>query len=402
MDIEAIRDWLRREPLAADTALAVGLGLLTAAQIWSFTQFAPHFPGRGFMMAMRGPDTGLAYVLAFAAFLPLALRRQLPWFALGASGFLALAYEMLRLPPVFVLLAPMIALYTLAADAPRRNVAVIVLAVAAVAVAAAALAFTQVRWLVDSVRTFVLLGSAAFLGESTRSQRQYTAEVEQRAAEAERTREEEALRRVDEERLRIAREVHDVVAHSLAIVTVQAAAAGELVDSDPARAHESIEHIRTTGKQALAELRSMLGVLRTGETESPRQPAADLASLPSLVAQVREAGVETELSVTGDLREVPAAASVSAFRIVQEALTNVARHSGAGAADVRLAVTPERLEIEVLDSGAGARAGELTGGHGIRGMAERAEALGGTLSAGPRTDARGFRVRAVLPLRKGA
>ena len=391
-----------RDPLLADVLLAVGLALLTAAQIWGFSNFGPHgAPGGPFRVPMPPPDTALAYALAIAAFLSLAVRRRLPWLALALSGTFAVTYDVLRLPPAFVTLAPMIALYTLASRAPRRSVGMIAMVGGAVVIAAAALAFTEERWLIDAARTFVLLGTAAFLGENARSRRQYIAEVEQRAYEAERTREEEARRRVDEERLRIAREVHDVVAHSLSIVAVQAAAADALVEGDPERAHESIAHIRTTAKQALSELRSMLGVLRTGE-DAPLAPAADLTRLSALVAQVREAGVEVALNVEGDLAGVPAVASVSAFRIVQEALTNVVRHAHADTAVVHVAVNGSRVVLDILDEGAGATNADLARGHGLRGMHERAEALGGTLTVGPRTDGPGFAVHAELPVLRSA
>ena len=177
-----------------------------------------------------------------------------------------------------------------------------------------------------------------------RSRREYIEAVEQRAIEAERTRDEEAHRRVDEERIRIAREVHDIIAHSLSIVNVQASAGMALIDAgEPARARESIGHVRDTSKQALAELRSMLDVLRTGEGDAPLGPIADISQFEKLVQPVRDAGIAVDLTIGFDPALVPAYASVSAYRIVQEALTNTVRHSGAGHVQVRLEVRDQSL-----------------------------------------------------------
>lgn len=403
------------DPVVVDAAVAVGLALLTCLQIWSYSKFAelrPAFhvpPGTG-----RGPTGGafpfpleprepavVTYVLAAMCFLPLALRRKIPWLALLLSGGFALAYLVgPKAPPAFTTLGPMIALYTLAARAKRRRRGTIALIVVAMVLAVPLMALSgNTHWLRETVSTVVLLSASALLGDSARSRREYIEEVEQRALEAERTREEEAARRVDEERLRIAREVHDVLAHSLSIVTVQAAAAESLLDREPARAKESIGHIRVTSKQALAELRSMLGVLRTPDGDAPLAPAATLDEIDALVTPVREAGFDVRLHVFGELDAVPAFATVSAYRIVQEALTNTVRHSRAAHIDVTVRVEEEMLALEVVDDGSAGRDydPDATSGHGIRGMNERVEALGGDFSAGP-TEAGGFRVAASIPL----
>ena len=263
-------------------------------------------------------------------------------------------------------------------------------------------AFSSDRWMAQAVGTFALIAAAMLLGEAARNRRAYIAEVEQRAFDAERTREEEARRRVDEERIRIAREVHDIVAHSLSIVTVQASAAATLLDTDPERARESIDHIRATSKQALGELRSVLDVLRTGEGDAPLAPAADITEVERLLRPMRDTGLAVDLNVHGDLTSVPAFVSVSAYRIVQEALTNTVRHAQATCVRVALSVVAGRLEIEVLDDGS--RANDLPAepaGHGLRGMRERIEALGGTVVAGPATSG-GFRVYATIPLSRSA
>ena len=389
-------------PLVADIYLAVALTAVAWVEIWAFLHFRPEMP-RPFVppssFEPRPQFPGyLAYVTAAGAFLPLAFRQRIPWLALALTGASALAYTLAPFPPALIVLGPMIAIYTLAANAKRRHAAIVALLIGALVLGVLAVTLTQTRWVAEMVGTFALLITAAFLGDTARSRRAYIAEVEQRALEAERTRDEEALRRVDEERLRIAREVHDVVAHSLSIIAVQSAAADALLEKDPARARESVENIRTTSKQALTELRSVLGVLRAGETEPARKPATDLTQLDRLIAQIRDAGLEVVLSSDLDVARVPALASVSAYRIIQEALTNCVRHARATSVEIRLVVRGDRLHVEVLDNGTGSSEDTNGGGHGIRGMRERVEALGGQFEAGPRADSPGFRIYAVLPL----
>lgn len=394
------------DPQWVDIAIALLLAVLVCLQIYGFTHLRQPPPGMENVIrfqreAPQMTPNFFVYALAASAFLPLAFRRSVPWLALSLSAMAAIAYELLPMPPAFVTLGPMIALYTLAANSSRRRTGLIALLVAGIVLAVPVSAFSgDIRWVADSVSTFVMLAAAALLGEAERNRRRYIAEVEQRAIDAERTREEEALRRVDEERIRIAREVHDIVAHSLSIVTVQAGAASTLIKTDPDRASESIEHVRTTAKQALAELRSMLDVLRTGEGDAPLAPAADLTRIEALVAPVREAGLAVELSVAGDLAAVPAYASVSAYRIVQEALTNVVRHAHATRARVGIEVLPEVLRLRIDDNGS-ADAGDLSGGHGIEGMRERVEALGGAFGIGPTGDG-GLAVSASIPLKRSA
>ncbi|MCE5191201.1 MAG: sensor histidine kinase [Actinomycetia bacterium] len=396
------------DPLWVDTAIAVGLTLVVWGLVYVITHMRPadlpripnleeHLIGRP-----RMQNTLLTYVLVAGTFLPLALRRRSPWVALALSGAFAVAYTVTPQPPAPVNLGPMIALYTLAAYSKRRRVGFLALLIVGVIAAVPVFAFSSsIRWVSDVVGAFVMLAAATLLGEAERNRREYISEVERRAAEAEMNRETEALRRVDEERIRIARDVHDIVAHSLSIVTVQASAAEALLDSDPARARESIEHVRSVGKQALAELRSMLDVLRTGESEAPLEPTADITHLDALVAPVRDARIDVTVDVAGDLAAIPAFAAVSAYRIVQEALTNVVRHSGATSATVAVSVTPEKLTLAVTDNGrAASDAPAAVPGHGIQGMRERVDALGGRFSAEPERD--GFTVCAVIPLTRGA
>ncbi len=394
------------DPHWVDIVTAVVLAALVCLQIYAITSLRQPPPGMENVIRIRpearemSPDF-FAYALAAAAFLPLAFRRSVPWLALSLSAAAALTYQLLPMPPAFVTLGPMIALYTLAAHSARRRTGLIGLLVAGIVFAVPVSAVSgDIRWVADSVSTFVMLAAAALLGEAERNRRSYIAEVEQRAIDAERTREEEALRRVDEERIRIAREVHDIVAHSLSIVTVQAGAASALLETDPARAGESLEHVRSTAKQALAELRSMLDVLRTGEGDAPLAPAADLTRVEALTEPLREAGLEVEFRSVGDLASVPAFASVSAYRIIQEALTNVVRHAKATRVEVVVDARADALHLRVRDNGA-YRAPIPAGGHGIEGMRERVEALAGSFALLP-TEGGGLSVEASIPLKRSA
>ncbi len=397
------------DPLVVDSAVAVALAGLVCLQLLVMSSGigrpapdGPIPPGAFLVRIHRPPAEAWSYLLAAGSFLPLALRRRLPWLALMLSGACALAYQLLHGPPAFTTLGPMIAIYSVAAYADRRRTWLLWLLASGVIIAVPVFAFSSgTRWIVEVVGAFILVAAAAALGDNARTRREYVAEVENRAREAERTREEEALRRVDEERMRIAREVHDVVAHSLSIVAVQAGAADALIAEEPARAKEAIGHIRSTSKQALAELRGMLEVLRTGESE-PLSPSAEITDVEKLADSVRDTGLEVGVRIEGDLAAVPAYASVSAYRIVQEALTNAVRHSKGQRAEVHVAAGERTLRMEISDDGADAAdAAAVETGHGIQGMRERVEALGGTFEAGPAPGG-GFRVVVSIPIARGA
>jgi signal transduction histidine kinase len=395
------------DPLWLDLGLAVGLTALVFLQLWLMTSLHPAPLNGRFMRQPRletAPADWLAYALVAASFLPLAVRRKAPWVAFTVSCTAAIVYSVTIPMPAPTILAPMIAIYTVASRARQRRAGLLAVLVTGLVIAAGLFVFSPtVRWVAEVVGPIVLLTATALLGEAERNRRGYIAEFERRAVEAERTREEEARRRVDEERIRIAREVHDIVAHSLSIVTVQASAASALIDTSPERARESIENVRATGKQALAELRSMLDVLRTAEGDAPLAPAADITKIEQLVGHVREAGIDVALTVSGDLVSVPAYAGVSAYRIVQEALTNIVRHAGAQHASVHVAVGHRELSVEIIDDGIGTDADALyaTEGHGIRGMRERVEALGGSFEIGPGQHG-GVRLSATIPLTRSA
>ena len=228
-------------------------------------------------------------------------------------------------------------------------------------------------------------------------------------AEARRRRELEARRQADEERLRIAQELHDVLAHNISLINVQSGVALHLMDEKPEQARIALTAINEASADALREVRSVLGVLRGTGQQAPRAPTAGLDRLDDLVSRTTAAGVGVTLQVNGERRALPASIDLAAFRIVQEALTNIVRHAGAGAATVELTYGPDELTVQVDDDGRGPGAsggrdvpapdGE-GGGNGIPGMRERAVALGGSFDAGPR-DGGGFSVRARIPLPGG-
>ena len=223
----------------------------------------------------------------------------------------------------------------------------------------------------------------------------------ERAIEEQRTRAQENARRASEERLRIARELHDVLAHNISLMNVQAGVALHLIDERPEQAREALAAIKQASNEALGELRSVLDILRYGNENVPRSPTSGLADLEEMISRAEAAGVDVTSTVTGTPVALPPKVDLAAFRIIQEALTNVTRHAGRARARIELAYGAHDLTITVEDNGGdgsrGATAQPSGGGRGIRGMRERAAALGGELDAGPRPEG-GFGVRARLPL----
>jgi signal transduction histidine kinase len=219
----------------------------------------------------------------------------------------------------------------------------------------------------------------------------------QRRQAAERTRAEEARRRAGEERMRIARELHDVLAHNISLINVQAGVALHLMDEQPGQSRSALQAIKQASNDALGELRSVLDVLRQGDEAPPRAPASGLAQLDSLVAGAEATGLNVTARVEGTPRPLPAGTDLTAYRIVQESLTNVTRHAGPATATVLVRYGDQELTVQVDDHGRGPSATRSSGGNGIRGMRERVVALGGRLATGPRPGG-GFRVQATLPL----
>jgi signal transduction histidine kinase len=340
----------------------------------------------------RDPLDALAFLLLLIGPAALILRRRRPSVIVGVTLAVTLTYIGLGYPygPVFV--SPLLALFS-AVVAGRRVEAWLW-------AAAGYVAHLGIGYLVgDDDPSFVeATGVAAWLlvvlvvADMARVRRE-------RAAEAERAHEEEARRRAGEERMRIARELHDVLAHNISLINVQAGVALHLMDERPEQARTALTAIKGASKEALGELRSVLGVLRGVDEDEPRDPAPGLARLGALVAGAEAAGLTVHTVSEGQPRPLAASLDLAAYRIVQEALTNVARHAGARTATVRVTYAATDLVVEVDDDGRGS--GVTTDGagtgSGIEGMRARATALGGELNAGPRPGG-GFRVQARLPL----
>ena len=262
-------------------------------------------------------------------------------------------------------------------------------------------------------QNIALMVAAVLAGYAYRTHVAYVRAVEQRAAEAERTREEEAARRVEEERVRIAREVHDITAHSLSAVSIQLAAAERLVERDPQMAKEAVSTARATAKAALDDIRSMIGVLRHGDDAAETMPAAGTNQVDELESYLRGAGLDVTLDMAAyDRARVPAHVDMALFTVAREACTNAVRHARAQRVSLRFAVEDGAATLSVIDDGAGcgvaAQPADMAAsqlpraadgaGHGVAGMAERIHVLGGSFSAGDGENG-GFCVRASIPLR---
>jgi signal transduction histidine kinase len=358
---------VRLRNLAVDALLALGVAGLAVA---SSSQTRPWHSGGQHVGAL-----GTALVLAAA--LPLAVRRRWPLPVLAAAVGVTGTYLGLGFPYSPIMLVPAVAVYTVAALRPARTatvaagVALPVLLVHAVVTGGPSLSLLPgMGWVVVPFA----LGRLALM----------------RRELADRARADEVRRYAYEERLRIAQEVHDVVGHGLAAIHMQAEIALHLLPRRPEQAEPALAAISRTSKEALDELRATLTVVRRGP--------AGLAGLDHLVSRVSDTGVPVDLTVTGVPRHVPSTVDLTAYRLVQEALTNVLRHAGPATAAVRIAYRERAVTVEVTDTGTGARnSSTVDGGHGLAGMRERVAALDGVFEAGSRTGG-GFRVYASLPL----
>jgi len=384
----------RRRAAAAGPWVFDGL-LAVAAAGFGVVALAPVLP-----LSPSQPRTVAAYALILAHSLPIALRRRFPVQVLACGLGTGLAFASLRLNLVPLGLGILIYVYSVAALRPRRAS----LAGLAATEAMMALVFVaRPRALGDRttlVVDIVLVAAAWLLGDGTRRRHEAVAAARERAAELERAREELARRAVVEERLRIARELHDIVAHSMSIIAVQSGVGAHVLDSQPEEARKALAAVEATSRQALAEMRRLLGVLRQeAEPSGSLAPSPGLAEVDALAADVARAGARVEVRIEGTRPELPLGLDLSAYRIVQEALTNVVRHAGPATARVRIRYAPDTVDIEVVDDGRGAGTGRGDG-HGIAGMRERAALYGGSLDAGPLPGG-GFRVAARLPVGEG-
>ncbi|KAB2350815.1 sensor histidine kinase [Actinomadura rudentiformis] len=377
-------DWWRTKKPLVDAAFMAPLLLMSALIIWN---------GSGF------PVPDIALVLALC--LPLVLRRTYPravFATVALSSFFQCVAGVDLLPAN---IAVLMGIYTLAADQPR----IWGLAAAAVGELGAAMAALRYGGAGDDSKgMFIMLSiqvwSVWILGTYISTRRAYTRSVEERAERLEKERDQEVQMAMAAERARIARELHDVVAHNVSVIVVQADGASYAIETDTARAKEALETISVTGRQALAEMRRLLGVLREGDDAGSYAPQPGVGQLGDLVEQVRTSGLPLDFEVTGTPHEMSEGRQLTVFRIVQEGLTNTLKHAGPkAAARVRLHYGDEAVEVRIVDDGRGAAAANDGRGHGLAGMRERAAVYGGTVDAGPRPGG-GFEVIARIPVRE--
>ena len=379
----------------ADGIIAVGLALIAVFQLAGSSSALQD-------LFRREPD-GWAYLLALAQTLPLTFRRirPIPVLFIVAGSFMI--DRGLDYPSTIAVTGILFAFHAIGSELPRRQSLVIGLATAGVLTLFTLSGVAYNESVEFGTVLLVLVGSILplFLGREVHERRRYLTELEERTKLLERDREERARRAVRDERARIARELHDVVAHEMTVMTIQATAASRVLESDPGKAAEALTAIEAAGHDALAEMRRLLGLLRTEEQPANRSPQPGLARLDGLVEQMVEAGLSIDVVVAGTPRPLPAGIDLNAYRIIQESLTNTLKHGGPDVrAQVQLEFADRELGIEITDDGRGAAAEALStddGGHGLLGMQERITLLDGEFSSGPRSGG-GYRVAARIPV----
>ncbi|TQJ03771.1 sensor histidine kinase [Amycolatopsis cihanbeyliensis] len=382
---------MRAHPMVGDSLLAAAL--LSIDVLIFFFEDLPM------------PPWYLALPADVLVVLPLVVRRRHPlWSAYLVLAFSVLHSELrLGLGAVF---CGAIAIYTAVVYAGRKPGALYVVVFVLANVAQAAIG-QGTDWVPNTITSTLIFVLCWVLGEYVGARRAYHAELEARLHLLETERGQAARIAVAEERGRIARELHDVVAHAVSVIVVQADGASYMIRSNPELAERAVRTISDTGRGALAELRRLLDLLRgEGASGEPRVPQPDAATLAELAERVRAAGVPVRLDVEGELGDLPAGVSLGVYRIVQESLTNTLKHAGPGAsATVRVRQDAEAVDVEVADDGgdrgalvAAGEGAEVPGGNGLIGMRERAHVFGGTLEVGPGPGG-GWRVRASLPVR---
>jgi signal transduction histidine kinase len=337
----------------------------------------------------------LSVLLTIGVAVPYYFRRHAPLAVLlisaGCVVALAVADYQTGVAPGVLL----VGLYTVAAWCDVRDRAIgagaIVIGLTVVAVVGVP---GGINW-AGIALNFAAFAAAYLFGSTMRNRRLYGEQLEARASALERERDEETKRALAEERLRIAQELHDVVAHSMGVIAVQAGVGAHVIDTEPGEAKKALEAISQTSRSTLVEIRRLLGVLREDQGAS-YVPAPGLGDLHRLVRDVASAGLHAEVHVEGTTTELPPGVDFTAYRIVQEALTNVLKHAGRATATVMIGYEDAALRLEILDDGRGVNGRAAPGGHGLVGMRERVGVYGGSFEAGPRTGG-GFRVAVRLP-----
>jgi signal transduction histidine kinase len=379
--------WLRRHPRLVDGVLAAALGIPALASA-----------------VAAGQDSLILITLALV--IPLIFRRDHPVAAFAIAVIVGGLQVLLGIHVNMIDVVIVILLYTLAAYCPRR------VSVTGLAVSLIGSAVAVARWAPPYLvlAHWIVLGSVAFagssliawvLGDSVRYRRGYYASLEDRAARLERERDAQAQIAAAAERARIARELHDVIAHNVSVMVVQADGASYALDSSPERARQALGAIASTGRQALAEMRRMLGVLRSDDGETGVVPLPGIGQLGELLEQTRASGLAVSFTVQGVPAPLPGGLALAAYRIIQESLTNTRKHGGPRAsAQVLLRYCEDELMLEITDDGYGVTH-EDGAGHGLTGMRERVALYNGTLHTGPLPGG-GYQVTARLPVVRGA
>lgn len=385
---DRIRTW---QPLLAtivDPAIAilvVGLGLVAAALVPASIGTMPLV---------------LAVAIAVGTGVLIAIRRRWPLVVLVVTAAAVLVEQTYGTSLNFGGFALLIAVFTVATEKPRRT-SLVVLAVLPAYLIGAVLLYDTAHpnpsqtVLADFVTAIAIYGTAWLVGDSLRTRRARTAALEARTEQLEREQAEAARVAVQNERALIARELHDMVAHSVSVMVIQASAARRVMDEQPSEANAALESIETTGREALAEMRRLLGLLRSDSAPAPLAPQVGLANLGPLIANARTAGVIVELSIEGTPRPLAAGVDLACFRIVQEAVTNAIKHAAPARAKIHLEYEPGAIVVDIRDDG-GRRPPPTGHGHGLAGMEERVRLFNGRFEAGPAPGG-GFAVHARIP-----
>ncbi|MCX5111185.1 sensor histidine kinase [Streptomyces sp. NBC_00378] len=397
--MQRLYDFIRRHPTGVDCFWAVVLLGLSGMSMA--------------VMPKSGTERIAAVLIILGLCVVVALRRRAPEKMLLLAITMGLAQLVTGVGPGVANFAMLVIVFTVATVGERwasRLALVCSLCAAGVSTLRWPQEAPQGGWAQQTFVVIVLTVPfvlAWVLGDSMRTRRAYFSQLEERAARLEREREAQSKVAVAAERARIARELHDVVAHNVSVMVVQADGAAYVMDAAPDQAKQALETISSTGRQALAEMRRLLGVLRTGDAQESGEyvPQPDVDQIEDLIDQVRQAGLAVDFKIEGTPRPLPSGVELTAYRIVQEALTNTRKHGGPDAgASVRLVYFDDGLGLLIEDDGRGAAhelyedGGADGAGHGMIGMRERVGMVGGTLDAGPRPGG-GFRISALLPLK---
>jgi signal transduction histidine kinase len=378
-----------------DWVLALVLAVLFQIEAWTIDPSHP--PGDVGTEVFSSTERAAAAATGLVLTLSLAWRRRAPLVVLGVAIATSVVANVVGVldEATTPAIALVVAVYSVGVHTSGLRAAVGGLGAAALIAVNVAEQFS----LGDLLFIATILGGAWLAGRAMRYRREREHVLELLTVDLEREREEKARAAVAEERVRIARELLDVVAHAISVIVLQARGGRRSLATDPGETREALDMIEATGSEALAEMRRLLGMLRRDDEEIALAPQPSLRYLDALAAQVREAGLPVDLSVEGKATELPPGVDLSAYRIVQEALTNALKHAGPATARVVVRYRENDLELEIADTGAGAGASDGQG-HGLAGMRERVSLYGGKIETGPR-DGGGFAVRARLPLDSG-